>query len=288
MLWQAFRNFQINRAAARAERDLLAQVKARWEDPPATSQHGLGAEVIVSLTSHAKRFPTLINTLRCLLAQTVQPDRVILWLAPADEQLLPDAVRDVIGTRAFEIRITPDSGSYKKLIPALAQFPSAYIATADDDVFYPANWLEGLIAACSPLQRQIVCYRAHGMTFRHGVPEAYGQWDYEANAFDGTVLVPTGVAGILYAPHALPATAGDAETFMAICPKADDIWFAWMGHLAGSEYVKIGKSHTPHSWRGSQKTGLHVHNVMGGGNDRQIAAMVARFGTIRQGRYVIR
>ena len=46
----------------------------------------------------------------------------------------------------FEIRwVNEDIRSYKKLIPALKNFPTDVIITADDDVIYPEDWAERLL-----------------------------------------------------------------------------------------------------------------------------------------------
>ncbi|MBG1231361.1 hypothetical protein [Aestuariivirga litoralis] len=222
------------------------------------------------------------------MTQTVQPDRIILWVTAEDEKRLPQKVRALIGTRGFEVRLAPDWGSYKKIIPALLAFPQAYIATADDDAYYPANWLEGLVTACSPPKRQIICYRAHGMKIVGGNIAPYASWDYQAKSFGNNVLFPTGVGGVLYAPHALDPRVIDAELFTSLAPSADDVWLAWMGHFAKSEYVKLEMANRVVEWRGASRTSLKKYNVRQGGNDRQIDAMAKHFGLIARGNYTQR
>ena len=65
--------------------------------PGAPRQHNLPRELIVSLTSYPRRYPTLDFTLRSLLDQVERPDRVILWLTDAEISCLPDAVRNLPG-----------------------------------------------------------------------------------------------------------------------------------------------------------------------------------------------
>ncbi len=96
-------------------------VSAPLAAPSRGRPHGLPGELIVSLTSYPPRFRTLDLTLRCLLTQTVRPDRVILWIAEADMAKLPPAVVALV-EYGLDIRACKDTRSYKKIIPALAAF----------------------------------------------------------------------------------------------------------------------------------------------------------------------
>src|SRR5215472_9800242 len=138
--------------------------------------HGLPGDLVVSLTSHPRRFRTLALTLRSLLQQTVQADHIVLWLTRADLRLLP---KDVFDLRAagLEIRVAEDLKSYTKMLPALQAFPDAFICTADDDTYYWPTWLEELVDAYDANDPAVTCHRAHGITVdRHGRPNPYKQW----------------------------------------------------------------------------------------------------------------
>ena len=94
-------------------------------------------ELIVSLTSYPTRIGTVHKTIETILCQTERPDRIILWLAP--EQFpkaalgLPRKLKRLT-KYGLEIQWYHDIKSYKKLIPALHQYPDAIIVTADDNV----------------------------------------------------------------------------------------------------------------------------------------------------------
>lgn len=97
-------------------------------------RHGLDAPLILSLTSYPPRFRTLARSLRCLLNQSVSPDRLILWVAEADHAFLPSNVHK-LERQGLEIRTCPDWRSLKKIAPTLMAFPDAYIATAGGSQF---------------------------------------------------------------------------------------------------------------------------------------------------------
>lgn len=259
---------------------------------PTPSRHGLTAPLIVSVTSYPKRFKTLGLTLKCLLSQTVAPDAVVLWIANADKEALPAEVL-ALQKAGLTIEYTEDLKSFKKIIPALRRFPNAFIATADDDVYYWPTWLAELVNAYSPAKREILCHRVNRIRLgANGLPLPYTQWDFEHMGFQPSPLIfPTGVGGVLYPPAHLHPDVVDEATFSALCPSADDAWMYWMGLRGGSQFRRtelarpmirwpgMSRRFSMIAWPGSQKVSLHWQNVpQGGGNDVQIRKLIDRFG----------
>jgi hypothetical protein len=252
--------------------------KATWRLRPRRGRaHGLPGILIVSLTSYRPRFGTIASTLRCLLSQSVKPDAVILWVGYGDVPHLPAEVR-AFAAQGLEIRATEDLGPHTKLVPALAAYPDAFIATADDDVRYGRRWLEDLVGGYAGDPREIVCHRAHRVRLDEaGRPLPYGDWEHEIAACDPSPLVmPTGVGGVLYPPHVFPAGTLDAAAFRATAPTNDDLWFYWCGRRNGAVYKKIGARRPVVAWTGSQGVSLYAINVVK--NDRQIEALMAMYG----------
>jgi hypothetical protein len=270
-LRRTFANLRINRAMAVSRFDLFF----RRNSP----RHGLSRTLVVSLTSYPPRFPTLALTLRCLLCQSVRPDRTVLWIAPEDQSELP---REVLALRDYglEIRTTRDIGPFTKIIPALQSFPEAVLVTADDDQYYWRTWLEELTSAWSGSTHEIVCHRANGIALdSDGRPRPYAEWPMGVTSRERSVaIMPTGVEGVLYPPGSLSPRVLDTDAFTELCPRADDVWLYWMARLAGSEFRLTGHGRRPCMWRNSQKVALNHDNVLRNGNDPQIAAMIDAFG----------
>jgi hypothetical protein len=260
--------------------------------PSRPRPHGLAAPLIVSVTSYPLRFRTLALSIKCLLSQSIAPDAVILWIADADRQALPGNVL-ALQKCGLTIEYTEDLRSYKKIIPALRRFPDAFIATADDDVYYWPTWLEELVGAYSPGRREILCHRVNRIRLgADGRPLPYTEWEFEhEGAEPSPLLFPTGVGGVLYPPGHLHRDVLDEATFRALCPSTDDAWLYWMALRGGSLFrrTQLGDplargggsssrmSMTP--WPGSQEVTLWQENVPhGGGNDDQIQNLVDRFG----------
>lgn len=257
-------------------RRALAEIDARAIQP---RTHGLPFGLTVSLTSYPARYATLAPTLRALLRQTVRADRTVLWLAKGDAQALPP---EVLALRAEGLTIgtAENMRSFTKIIPALAAHPEDAVVTADDDVYYPADWLEGLVAAHQSSGASVVCHRAHRVRLdAAGMPEPYAQWDWGLRAPDRSGLVfPTGVLGVFYAPGAFHADVTRADLFRDLCPSADDVWLYWMHRLQGHRAEKVGGFNRILEWPSSQTTNLRQENLVQSGNDRAIRAMIDRYG----------
>jgi len=142
----------------------------------APKKHPLDAPLAISLTSFPARFDTLALTLRCLLAQTIRPDAVILWVAENDFPELPQDVLE-LQLSGLDIQTCEDIKSYKKLIPCLLENPDRYIVTADDDVHYEADWLEKLVSSSMRNTGKIISCRSHRIEYdTDGKLLPYAEW----------------------------------------------------------------------------------------------------------------
>lgn len=251
-------------------------VAARYRPLRPGIKHSLRSSLIVSLTSYKPRFLTLSFTLRCLLSQDVQPDALVLWVAHEDRSSLPD---DVVKLQRYGviIRECDDLGSYKKIIPGLDAYPGAFIATADDDIAYPRDWLRRLLGACRS-EREIVGHYGRRIKFHANQLAPYEQWCRLSSDAAGKDVFLIGMGGVLYPPGSLPLQTGDKAAFMRLCPHADDIWLHWMGSLAGCTFrcVRPPREFVP--WGKSQRIALWRTNVAAGRNDEAVAAMVNSYG----------
>lgn len=241
--------------------------------------HRLPGPLLISVTSHPPRYKYLRQALLSLLVQTVRPDAIVLWIEHGDLARLPLGVRAL---RRFGLRILPcEDGlrSYKKIIPALEQFPHAYVATADDDQLYPRDWLLELAEATDP--RTIAYGRGHRMKLSvDGTPSAYREWDWEiARQSAGDIVVPTGVGGVLYPPDAFDPRVLDRAEFRALAPTLDDLWLCWMARLRGTGYCKVAPQRLPVPLPTANIASLSaVNNGEPMGNDAAVAALHAKFG----------
>lgn len=262
-----------------ARRRALATLESyRWRvgfRPTPMNDEPRDVPLVLSLTTtpgHLRRADVAIST---LLTQSLAPDRAILWLG--DEvagRPLPRAFRRLLAA-GLEVRYVPDVGPHTKLVHALQAFPGAAIVTADDDMFYPRDWLSQLYASYLHAPQQIHCHRAHLMRIdaSTGAPLGYQDWDLGAPGVRGPshLLFPTGVGGVLYPPGSLAPEVAHVEAFRRLCPTADDIWFKAMALLAGTAAVKVaGESPRYRQVRGFAASALYAANLTQ--NDPQLRA----------------
>gem|GEM_PF-382118 len=233
----------------------------------------LAEPLVVSLTSYPPRFAKLSLTLRSILAQSIKPDQLILWIADGDFDKLP---AEVLALQAYglTIRTCQNLRSYKKIIPLLQEGNNCSVLIADDDVYYQRDWIQHFVSSYTPDSKTVLCGRAHWMAFDdHGEIEPYLSWLPVREHTSSPLIFPTGVGGVLYPPDIFHKDVTRVDLFNRYCPSADDIWLYWMASLNGAEFRKVGDTKEPQNWSGSQKVMLTRQNVQDGGNDAQIASM---------------
>ncbi len=242
-------------------------------------------DVVVSVTSIPERIELFLGELGWLARQTARPRAAVIWLG---EELFPAELRQEIATRfplppGVTIRYRPDLGPQTKLLYALREFPGMPVATVDDDVIYPPNWLEELYRSYEAAPEHIHCYRAHSIRLGpDGGLAPYSEWGWLAPGVRGPshLLFPTGTCGVLYPPDALAEQVFDLAAMRRLCPTQDDLWFKAMALLRGTRAQKVRDEslefpHIP----GSERKMLWTVNV--GRNDAQIAAVFAHYDLYR-------
>lgn len=242
--------------------------------------HSLPNKLIVSLTSYPKRFNTLFLTLKSLLTQNMRPDLIILWIPHNDRAKLSNRVLGLQQKDVFEIRENSDLGPYNKIIPTLEKFPNDFIVTADDDVYYPSNWLCELVNSWDKNFKHIVAHRIHGIIYKsNGTPDNYNSWTFNQQVnVSRKHSLATGCGGILYPPNCFHKSVLNEELFMKKCEKADDIWLFWMARLNGSELIKSQYHFNIVNWPKSQDSALAHENYSNQKNDIHIMEMIKTFG----------
>lgn len=241
-----------------------------------------GSEVIVSLTSFPARIDKIYLCINSLLRQSVQADKIILWLA--EEQFpsgkgVPDKLLNLVNDR-FEIRYCDDLKSYKKIFYTAQEYQDSVIVTVDDDTLYPEDWLIGLIRTYCANQNRVCCYRAHKMTIENGHIGSYSTWIGLSPDEVGPsrYLVPIGVGGVLYPPRYFANVSFDYKLIKKLCPTADDLWLKAIGLHNGYEAVKVyPNSKEWFTIKSSQKESLMKTNVGENKNDVSIRNLETYF-----------
>ncbi len=234
------------------------------------------------MTSFPEAIPYAVQAIHSILNGSVLPDKLILYLTfsqfleckiPKDLRLL--AERNPI----FEIRnYDRDIRSYRKLIPALIDFPEAIIVTVDDDVAYHKHMLRDLLDLHSQVPGAVLAHRAKSIKW--GKP--YRSWkkfrwyDFVFKKIHKSFLnLQTGVGGVLYPPHSLKKEMMDVDLFTEIAPSTDDIWFWAAGVANGYPVVPVPFGHNkPRGLGKPKRLSLKTTNFKGK-TDRNVSALNA-------------
>ncbi len=222
--------------------EMQRRVNLAWGMKRKEVQSQRTPKFIISLTSFPQRMRDIHICLHSLMLQTLKPDEIILYLGqeqfPNRENDLP---REVLSLRevGLTIKFTKDIKSYKKLIPALAEYPDDVIITADDDIFYPKDWFKKLYNAHLEDKQNILCHRAHKVKFDGDSIALYKYWDKMIDDNSTSYFnFATGSGGILYPPNSLYKDILKEELFVKLAPNADDIWF-WAMAILNRKKIKV-------------------------------------------------
>ena len=240
-------------------------------------------EIIVSLTTFGRRIYEVYLAIESVMQQTVKPNKIILWLADEmKDSELPQVILNQ-QKRGLEIRFCKDTKSYKKLIPALKEFPSATIITIDDDALYPFDFIENLISAHRKNPKMILGCRIHQMELigKNRLQE-YKKWKHGYDSIEASHFnFPLGMGGVLYPPHCFNEEVFNENVFLDICAHADDVWFKSMALLNGVMAQKVfthNKNGTDQiRTKFSQYTSLSEINNGMNMNDKQLKAVFDKY-----------
>lgn len=230
---------------------------------------------IVSLTTFEPRWARVFYTLESIGAGTLKPSRLVLWVAPSVLRLgIPEQLIR-LQRRGLEIRTCEDVGPHKKYFPLVNSLdgPEPFV-TCDDDVLYPVDWLQRLVFASEVHPGCVVAHRARTVQLdSSGVISPYERWPHVASDEPSFLNFAIGIGGVFYPSVMAEALSEAGEGFRLTCPRADDVWLKVISLRAGVSVSQVSGSFlflidVP----GMRSSGLAKINVLGGGNDEQIAA----------------
>lgn len=185
--------------------------------------------LVVTLTTVPERMDRLGPVLRSLVDQTVAADRIVLARPDISRRSgAPYPPLDpAIG--GVDVLACTDEGPATKLLPALAAEPGAAILVVDDDVIYPIDFIEQMLAWHRRLPQAAIGWRGWRIVpGRH--PKRFPHVFATALAEPQRVDILLGTWGYLVPPGAFDAAVHDFSGYPPAVRFVDDVWFS--GHLA--------------------------------------------------------
>lgn len=220
-----------------------------------------GERIIVSLTSYPVRIPGLWKVIETLLRQTVQPDKIILYLTKSQISsidLLPTSLKK-LQNRGLEIQLIEEEiRSHTKYYGAFKQYPNDIVITVDDDLFYRTDLIENHLKCHKAYPQAIIANWAKEI-----IPDTdkYKEWpDVKRPQLSNNLLL-LGVSSVLYPPHCMYSDIFNVELIQKLCLTADDVWLSCMARLKQTPIYYTGYkfSHTP-VWIKNNTTLLSVNH----------------------------
>lgn len=151
---------------------------------------------------------------------------------------------------------------------------AAPLVLSDDDIIYPPDWLSRLHERHVLHPENVIAFRAHRMDFdENGRLRPYAEWTPCTTNVPSYAHFATSVSGQLLPVALQRAILSAGISFLTNAPTADDVWIHRCAVENGFRTEQVEKS-ALHWWfiPGSQTSGLNAVNVVGGANDRQLAA----------------
>ena len=231
--------------------------------------------VLISLTSYPARIASVHLTIKSLLNQKYPHFKIVLWLSksqfPELDKELPVDLKSLVSEK-FEIKwVDKDLKSHKKYYYAAKEFASLPIVIVDDDAIYDETMISKLVDGHLRHPDCICSNRVNLMQFnRKKEFRTYRSWPMNNKSIidtPSTLLMPTGVGGVLYPPHSIPDFALDDKVIMKECINADDIWLKLTTTINGYNTVLVENPVLPQIIEGTQESALWKNNVYSDGND---------------------
>lgn len=246
------------------------------------------ADFVVSLTSYGERVEdTLPYALYSLLTQTLRPKKIAVYLAEDEwnDEKLPPLLKKLQQV-GVEFNYCPDLRSYKKLIPALQQYPDNPVITVDDDFYYNPGLLEWIALVYEKSDKKTVLGHWGCIPQKHeGKYVPYNEWKDCRYATEDSPISFFGGAGTCYPPHVFDGEILNSDVFLSLCPTADDIWFWAMEERQGirRQYISpMGYGYHQsvnrvYDYNVGGDGCLTLSNVINGDNDRQLRNVLDRY-----------
>ncbi|SFQ11413.1 hypothetical protein SAMN04487928_11936 [Butyrivibrio proteoclasticus] len=201
----------------------------------------LKKRLIVSMTTIPERIDTVHWSIESLLRQRIKPDKIIIYISEKefDGVRIPDEIKE---REEVEIKYVDNLLSHKKYYYTMRDYPEDFTITVDDDIIYSEQLIGNLLDAYQKNVNSIICSRSNIIRRFNGIPVKYARWkgfeEYGINfqPHPSNVFFTTG-GGTLIPNWLMPRETLNIDSFMNICPTADDVWLNYMARLGGVKIV---------------------------------------------------
>jgi hypothetical protein len=235
---------------------------------------------IASITTYPRRFPYFLKALKSIQEQTAKPEMIVVNIAAEDWEA---AEKELLGMDhtvplMFQ-RVEKNLRPANKLIPTVKSFGGTII-TFDDDIIYPKDRAEHLLAYHKKYPYLPISFRTRLVSFTGQRVDPYSSWKICAGEYGPDPLhFPTGVSGALYPETIFDDEWLDEDKYLLLSETNDDIWNYFHTLRMGLVFVRAGLEVVPPSIREAQATALMTRNLVHN-NDAIIKKLERWYGSL--------
>jgi len=245
-------------------------------------------QLVVCLTTIPERIDKVHLCIESIMRQSLKPSKIILWLTDKifdyQNEILEENIPKPLlqlRKRGLEIHFCRDIGPFSKTINTLTKYPNYVMVVADDDIYYPKNWLLELYTAYEVEPQYVHCHQARWIKKNEvGQIMPYNNWKEVYDFYQGPSfnLFPITKGGCLYPPNILSNEVFKEDVFLKLCPIQDDVWLSAISILNRIKSKKVRPF--PIGFipiRGSQRASLMSENIHKNKNDSQVKAVFDKY-----------
>lgn len=233
------------------------------------------AGTAVCLTTYGVRLAHVHLVVESIARGRARPAMLILWLSPGDAaRPLPRGLMR-LQRRGLSVRVCEELRSHKKYYPFMAgrEADDLILVTADDDVYYPRDWLSDLTRSWQSDPSAVWCFRSRTMLLDDGRIAPYRAWPLSKGKGPSFRLVPTGVSGVLYPPAVVEEVRSRGMQFLDLAPTADDLWLHSLAVSRGVHVRRVAHRARHFAVAPSAKGSNLMSDNLNGENDRVITRL---------------
>jgi len=237
-------------------------------------------DVPISMTSWMPRIDALPLVLLSMIEQSLRPAAVHVWLCAEDQDMISARHRDFFADYGVQFHETDNMGPHKKWLPLIESGHEDPFVIADDDTYYPWDWLEALVREGAEHPDEIIANRCHKMKVdanHHLRPYAEWQKGVSSQKESSHYLFAVGCGGTLIRPDAIAQEFRSRDLISKLCHRADDIWLKAAYIHSGFKVRKSRYDFPSLDYPGTAQSGLAVTNVDQGENDQQLQQVFQYF-----------
>lgn len=206
-----------------------------------------GNNVVVSLTTFPARINHVHYTIESIISQSIQPDKLVLWLSRDEFMDLSRLPHKLIKLMDRGLNICFVDGNlkpHKKYFYAFDAFKDCSIITIDDDEYYPPNLIENFIKYRNSYPEVCIASKCRKITIENGEFNSYEKWP-NVNSFHqpDKQLLKIGSGGVLYPSRFLSERVFDRLLLTKCALLTDDLWLKFANENTSAKVMCIANEY---------------------------------------------